>query len=116
MNGRNVRLRSKLNRLWKAQKKPMLNLGFEKVFGIAGDLIPDGLSHAATQFVESLKINSITERKRHGRQVVVKRRNTYGQRAADLINFYFRLANIPIRFVSDVREWRHWEARCFQRL
>jgi len=25
-------------------------------------LIPDGLSHAATSFVESLKINSITER------------------------------------------------------
>src|SRR5213596_593543 len=79
-------------------------------------LIPEGLSHAATSFVESLKINSITERARRDRRVVVKRRNVYGQRAADLINFYFRAAGIPIRYLSDVREWRRWEARCFQML
>jgi hypothetical protein len=54
-------------------------------------LIPDGLSHAATSFVESLKINSITEKVRRDRRAVVsKRRNVYGERAADLINFYFR--------------------------
>ena len=50
-------------------------------------LIPDGLSHAATPFVESLKINSITEKVRRDRWVVIKRRNVYGERAADLINF-----------------------------
>jgi hypothetical protein len=79
-------------------------------------LIPDGLSHAATSFVESLKINSITEKLRRGRRVVIKRRNVYGERAASLINFYFRAAGIPIRYLSDVREWRRWEARCFQML
>jgi hypothetical protein len=79
-------------------------------------LIPDGLSHAATSFVESLKINSITEKVRRDRRVVIKRRNVYGERAADLINFYFRAAGIPIRYLSDVREWRRWEARCFQML
>jgi hypothetical protein len=79
-------------------------------------LIPEGLSHAATSFVESLKINSITEKARQNRQVVVKRRNVYGERAADLINFYFRAAGIPIRYLSEVREWRRWEARCFQML
>jgi len=47
---------------------------------------------------------------------VIKRRNVYGERAADLINFYFRAAGIPIRYLSDVREWRRWEARCFQML
>ncbi len=77
-------------------------------------LIPDGLSHAATSFVESLKINSITEKVRRDRQVVIKRRNVYGERGADLINFYFRAAGIPIRYLRDVREWRRWEARCFQ--
>jgi hypothetical protein len=57
-------------------------------------LIPDGLSHAAISFVESLKINSITEKARRDRRVVIKRRNVYGERAADLINFYFRAAGI----------------------
>jgi len=33
--------------------------------------IPDGLSHAATSFVESLKINSITEKVRRDRRVVI---------------------------------------------
>ena len=80
-------------------------------------LIPEGLSHAATAcLVESLKINSITEKARRNRRVVIKRRNVYGERAADLINFYFRAAGIPIRYLSDVREWRRWEARCFQML
>jgi tRNA A-37 threonylcarbamoyl transferase component Bud32 len=79
-------------------------------------LLPPSLAHAATSFVESLKINSITENSRHPRRVVVKRRNVYGQRAADLINFYFRAAGIPIRYLSNVREWRRWEARCFQML
>ena len=79
-------------------------------------LAPEGLSHAATSFVESLKINSITEKARRNRRVVIERRNVYGVRAADLINFYFRAAGIPIRYLSDVREWRRWEARCFQML
>ena len=91
----------------------MLNLGNGKSLI---DLIPDGLSHTATSFVESLKINSITEKSRGARRVVVKRRNLYGERAAGLINFYFRAAGIPIRYLSNVREWRRWEARCFQML
>jgi hypothetical protein len=78
--------------------------------------VGDGFSHAATSFVESLKINSISERQHHNRRLVVKRRNPYGGRAADLINFYFRLADIPIRFLSDVRKWRRWEVHCFQML
>ena len=78
--------------------------------------VPDGFSHAATAFVESLKINSISEKQRRNRRVVIKRRNIYGGRAADLINFYLRLADIPIRFLSDVRKWRRWETNCFQML
>lgn len=80
------------------------------------NFVPDGFSHAATSFVESLKINSIWEKDGRNRRVIVKRRNVYGEKAADLINFYFRLANIPLRFVSDVRKWRNWEVKCFQML
>src|SRR5438046_7399879 len=75
-------------------------------------LVPEDLSHVATSFVESLKINSITEKARRARRVVIKRRNIYGERAAGLINFYFRAAGIPIRYFSDRREWRRWEERC----
>jgi hypothetical protein len=76
--------------------------------------IPDGLSHAATAFIESLKINTISEKRRRGRLLVIKRRNILGERGADLINFYFRLAGITIRYLSNVRDWRRWEASCFQ--
>src|ERR1700736_4356713 len=86
------------------------------MFALMGQLVPDGLSHAATAFVESLKINSIREKRGRGRCVIVKRRNLYGERAANLINFYFRLADVPIRYLSDVREWRRWEVKCFQML
>src|SRR5438132_760555 len=78
--------------------------------------IPDGLSDAATAFVESLKINTISEKHRRGRLVMIKRRNIFGERGADLINFYFRVAGVTIRYLSNVRDWRRWEASCFQML
>jgi hypothetical protein len=99
----------------------MLNLGIGEI-GIAkatelfDRFIPDNLSHAATSFVESLKINSITEKMRRGRHVVVKRRNVYGEGVADLINLYFRLANTHIHYVSKVGQWKRWETKCFQML
>jgi hypothetical protein len=34
-------------------------------------LVPERLSHAVTSFVESLKINSITEKARRNRRVVI---------------------------------------------
>jgi hypothetical protein len=94
----------------------MLNLVNRKVSSLTERIIPDGLSHAATDFVETLKINSISEKSVRDRRVVVKRRNIYGERAADLINFYFRMADLPIRFLSDVRQWRRLEVNCFQML
>ena len=91
----------------------MFNFGYGKSL-IA--FIPDRLSHTATSFVESLKINSITEESRGARRVVVKRRNLYGERAAALINFYFAAAKIPIRYANQVGDWRRWETHCFQML
>jgi hypothetical protein len=112
--------RAKLKRGSKA--KPMLNLGIgeisiAKATELFDRIIPDDLSHAATSFVESLKINSITEKMRRDRHVVIiKRRNVYGEGVADLINLYFRFAKIGIRYVSKAREWRRWEAKCFKML
>ncbi len=94
----------------------MLNLGATKALSIFDKIIPDGLSHAATSLVESLKINSISEKTGRGRTVVVKRRNIYGERAADLINFYFRLSGTPIHYVSKVKQWQRWETKCFNML
>jgi hypothetical protein len=96
----------------------MLKLGvgainLAKATDLFDRFIPDGLSHAATEFVESLKINSITEKSLHGRRVVIKRRNAYGAGVADLINLYFRVAKTNIRYVSKVEEWQAWETKCF---
>jgi hypothetical protein len=99
----------------------MFDLGISKLVGgkpteIFERFIPDGISHAATSFVESLKINSLTEKTRRDRTVVIKRRNVYGERVAELINFYFRMADTGIRYVSDVGKWQRWETKCFQLL
>src|SRR5437588_11856039 len=77
---------------------------------------PLGLAEVATRLVEALAINSITEKTRRGRRVVVKRRNLHSQQLADLTNLYFRMADIPIRFWSKVEEWQRWEVDCFQML
>ena len=84
----------------------------------AGKLVeaPLGLADVATRLVEALAINSIEEKTRRGRRVIVKRRNLHSQQLADLTNLYFRMANIPIRFWSKVEDWQRWEVDCFEML
>ena len=79
-------------------------------------LVPKGLSNAATALVDSFKINSISERTRRGRRVVVKRRNAYSEQMADLANLYFRLTGISIRFWSKTKDWQRWEIDCYNML
>jgi len=78
--------------------------------------IPQALSNAAARFVDSLKINSVSEKVRHRRRVVIKRRNGYSEQLAELSNLYFRMAGIPIRFWAKVEDWRRWEVECFKML
>jgi hypothetical protein len=78
--------------------------------------VPQALSNAAATFVDSLKINSISEKFRRGRRVVIKRRHVYGEQLAELSNLYFHMSGIPIRFWSKAEEWQRWEANCFQML
>lgn len=75
-----------------------------------------GLATVASRLVEAIAINSVWEKKRGRRTVVLKRRNLHSEQLADLTNLYFRMANIPIRFWSKVDEWRRWEVDCFQML
>ena len=78
--------------------------------------IPQALSDAAARFVDSLKINSVSEKIRRGRRVVIKRRNGYGEQLADLANLYFRMAAVPIRFWAKAEDWQRWEVECFKML
>jgi hypothetical protein len=78
--------------------------------------VPPALSNAAATFVDSLKINSTSEKIRRGRRVVIKRRNAYGEQLVDLANLYFRMSGIPIRFWSKAEQWRRWEVNCFRML
>jgi hypothetical protein len=79
-------------------------------------LVPKALVNAATTAIESLKINSLSEKTRRGRRVIVKRRNLHGEQMADLANLYFYLAGIPIRFWNKVEDWRRWEIYCYEML
>src|SRR5438309_8494445 len=80
------------------------------------NLVPSGLANVATRLVEAIAINSISEKARRGRTLVVKRRNIHSEQLADLTNLYFRMADIPIRFWSKVEEWQRWEVGCFAML
>jgi hypothetical protein len=78
--------------------------------------IPAALRNAADRLVDSLKVNSVSEEVRHGRPVVIKRRNVYSEPLAELTNAYFRMAGIPIRFWAKTADWRRWEVKCFNML
>jgi hypothetical protein len=75
---------------------------------------PLGLADVATRLVEAIAINSISEKIRRGRTVVIKRRNIHSEQLAELTNLYFRMADIPIRFWSKVKDWQRWEVDCFE--
>lgn len=92
-------------------------MGFlENGSSLVENLVPQSLANVATRLVESIAINSISEKVRRGRTVVVKRRNIHSGQLADLTNLYFRMADIPIRFWSKVKEWQNWEVDCFEML
>src|SRR5438309_10562338 len=80
------------------------------------NLVPSGLANVATRLVEAIAINSISEKARRGRTLVVKRRNIHSEQLADLTNLYFRMADIPIRFWSKVEDWQRWEVDSFEML
>lgn len=80
------------------------------------NLVPQSVANVATRLVESIAINSVSEKIRRNRPVVVKRRNIHSEQLADLTNLYFRMADIPIRFWSKVKDWQRWEIGCFEML
>ena len=77
---------------------------------------PQALATVATKLVEAIAINTVSEKVRRKRPVLVKRRNLHSQQLADLTNLYFRFAGIPIRFWSKVEDWQRWEIDCFEML
>ena len=83
---------------------------------LAERLFPEALGSAAARLVDSLKINSTSEKMRRRRRVVVKRRNGYSEPLAELANLYFRMAGIPIRFWAKIEDWLRWEVECFKML
>jgi hypothetical protein len=86
------------------------------VANLAEALVPKALANAAARLVDSLKINSVSEKRLRGRRVIIKRRNGYSAPLADLSNLYFRMAGIPIRFWTKIEDWRRWEVECFKML
>lgn len=83
---------------------------------LAEQLMPRAVATAAARLVDSLKINSVTEKMRRRHRVIIKQRNAYGERLAELSNLYFRMAAIPIRYWAKTDDWRRWEVDCFNML
>jgi hypothetical protein len=90
------------------------------ILGNGGSLVeslaPQNLGNVATKLVEAIAINSIAEKSRGKRTVILKRRNIHSEQLAELTNLYFRVAGIPIRFWSKVEDWQRWEIDCFEML
>src|SRR5207302_10087324 len=80
------------------------------------NLVPSGLANVATRLDAAIAMNSVSEKARRGRTLVVKRRNIHSEQLADLTNLYFRMADIPIRFWSKVEDWQQWEVGCCEML
>src|SRR5436853_7377330 len=99
----------------KSNRKETMPIG-ENGTSLAERLVPQALSNAAATFVDSLKLSSVSEKVRRGRRVVLKRRNAYSEQLADLANLYFRISGIPIRFLSNDKDWRRWEVLCMHNL
>ena len=100
--------------VWENVISPPLPLSREE--DAAERRIPKTLSDAAARLVDSLKINSVSEKVRRGRPLVIKRRTAYSGPLAELANVYFRMASIPIRFWAKTDEWRRWEVKSFNML
>jgi hypothetical protein len=83
---------------------------------LAERIVRQSLSNAATALVEALNLNSVTEARRGGRAVIIKRRNVAGEALADLANAYFRKARIPIHFLSKAKDWQRREIASFNML
>jgi hypothetical protein len=66
--------------------------------------IAKALSRAAERLVDSLKINSVSEKAGRGRRLITKRRNGYSEPLAELTNLYFRIARVSIRFLLEHRK------------
>jgi hypothetical protein len=79
-------------------------------------ITPETFRQFAAAAVGFLKINSIEEKFRHGKPVVIKTRNGASEQIAESANLFFRLAEIPIRFWSKTDDWQRWEVDCFQML
>ena len=79
-------------------------------------ITPKTFRQFAAAAVDFLKINSIEEKFRHGKPVVIKSRNGASEQIAESANLFFRLAEIPIRFWSKTEDWQRWEVDCFQML
>lgn len=79
-------------------------------------ITPKTFRQFATAAVDFLKINSIEEKFRHGKPVIIKTRNGASEQIAESANLFFRLAEIPIRFWSKMGNWQRWEVDCFQML
>jgi hypothetical protein len=80
---------------------------------LAEQLVPRALAKAANRLVDSLKINSVSEKVRRGHRMVIKQRHGYSEALAELANVYFHMAGIPIRFWAKTEEWRQWEVKWF---
>ena len=79
-------------------------------------LLPERISNAVTGLIESLKINSVSEEFRRKRRVIVKHRNIAAEQITEMANLYFSWTGLPLRFWSEIDDWRRWEIESFNML
>ncbi len=71
------------------------------------------LLDAASDAVDSIKINDIYVSRDGDRPIRVKRRRKNSEKIAAIGNAFFWLANARISVFSDVRQWQQWEISSF---
>jgi hypothetical protein len=66
--------------------------------------------------IDRIRINSLSQEVRDGRDVWIKRRRAGSEHIARCTNLFFRLAGNPVSVCANLATWREWEVDCFQML
>ena len=72
--------------------------------------------NAVSDFVDRIKINTLSKELRDGRPVWIKRRRRSAAPIMACANRFFLVAGNPVRALADVAQWRRWEVDCFLHL
>jgi len=67
-------------------------------------------------WIESIKVNAVSQEAHDGRIFWIKRRRVIARPILAIANIFFRLVGAPVRAIERTEAWQRWEIDSFERL